>query len=151
MPLWVSDFVGDTMDLSAKEVGAYMLLLMALWRRNGKLPFDEKTLRTITRTGRDWPAIWMKIERFFCINDGELTNERLAQELQNVATKREVRSQLGALGGKAKALKYNGHGLAKGVAKGKHSYSYSKEDDKSSSVGLAEKAKMEVQRMKDKK
>jgi len=24
MPLWVADFVGDTLDLDAKEIGAYL-------------------------------------------------------------------------------------------------------------------------------
>ena len=33
MPLWISDFIGDTLELDAKEVGAYMLILMAMWQR----------------------------------------------------------------------------------------------------------------------
>ena len=34
MQLWVSDFIGDTLDLDAKEIGAYMLLLMSMWQRD---------------------------------------------------------------------------------------------------------------------
>lgn len=156
MPLWVSDFVGDTMDLSTREVGAYMLLLMALWRRNGSVPSDEKTLKTITRTGREWPAVWGKINRFFTVEDGAISNERLSFELQNVAAKREVLKHNGAQGGRAKSLKYNdaplANGVANGLAKSKHSYSYPKEGDKSPSVrvGLADRAKAKIKEGRDK-
>jgi uncharacterized protein YdaU (DUF1376 family) len=36
MQLYVSDFVGDTLMLSAEHVGAYLLLLIALWNADAE-------------------------------------------------------------------------------------------------------------------
>ena len=58
MPLWVGDFLAKTMDLDATELGAYMLLLMAQWQRDGRsLPADSKKLQRVARCGRNWPKI----------------------------------------------------------------------------------------------
>jgi uncharacterized protein YdaU (DUF1376 family) len=112
MPLWVSDFVGDTLDLDAKEVGAYMLILMTMWGRDGYLPNDTKKLQRVARCGRDWPRVWAAIEHYFTVEGDQITQLRLLKERKNVASKREVNAQSGALGGRAKALKYNKSTLA---------------------------------------
>ena len=112
MPLWVADFVGDTLDLDAKEIGAYMLILMTMWGRGGYLPNDMKKLQRVARCGRDWPRVWAAIEHYFTVEDGRITQLRLRKELQKVAAKREVNAQSGARGGTAKALKYKDQGLA---------------------------------------
>lgn len=112
MPLWVADFLAKTSTLEAKEVGAYMLLLMSMWSHDGTLPADQKKLQRVARCGRDWPKIWDAIGHYFDEADGVITNRRLSEELQKVATKREVNSQHGSLGGKAKARKTNNADLA---------------------------------------
>lgn len=105
MPLWVADFVGDTLDLDAKEIGAYMLILMTMWGRDGYLPSDEKKLQRVARCGRDWPRVWASLSHYFTVDGDRITQGRLLLELQKVAAKREVNAQHGSLGGKAKALK----------------------------------------------
>jgi uncharacterized protein YdaU (DUF1376 family) len=113
MPLWVSDFLGDTLDLDAAEVGAYMLLLMAQWNRDGEsLPNDAKKLQRVARCGRNWPKVWGNVERFFKTDEKGIYSKRLRLEAQNVAAKREVNKHNGSLGGKAKSLKTNNAGLA---------------------------------------
>jgi len=112
MPLWVSDFVGDTMDLDAKEIGAYMLILMAMWTRGGELPDDTKKLQRVARVGRDWPRVWASIKHYFVAENGVITNARLTKELHRVDTKRRVNAHSGMLGGRAKALKTNKPDLA---------------------------------------
>lgn len=113
MPLWVSDFLGDTLDLDAAEIGAYMLLLMAQWNRGGSsLPDDPKKLQRVARCGRNWPKIWGQIERYFERDADGIYNKRLRLEAQNVATKRAVNAHNGARGGAAKALKTKEQGLA---------------------------------------
>ena len=113
MPLWVSDFLGDTLDLDATEIGAYMLLLMAQWNRDGdSLPNDTKKLQRVARCGRNWPSVWGSIERFFKTDENGVYSKRLRLEAQNVAAKREVNARNGSLGGKAKALKSNDVGVA---------------------------------------
>jgi uncharacterized protein YdaU (DUF1376 family) len=115
MPLWVADFVGDTLDLDAKEIGAYMLILMTMWGRDGYLPHDEKKLQRVARCGRDWPRVWASIRHYFTVDGDKITQDRLAKELQKVASKREVNAQHGARGGKAKALKNNNAALANAI------------------------------------
>ena len=106
MPLWVSDFLGDTLDLDAAEVGAYMLLLMAQWNRDGNsLPDDHKKLQRIARCGRNWPRIWGQIAHYFDRDEDGIYSKRLRLEAQNVAAKRAVNAQNGARGGAAKSLK----------------------------------------------
>ena len=112
MPLWVSDFVGDTLDLDAKEIGAYMLILMTMWGRDGYLPNDSKKLQRVARCGRDWPRVWASIRHYFTVEGDKITQNRLLKELQKVASKRQVNAQNGAHGGRAKALKNKDLGLA---------------------------------------
>jgi uncharacterized protein YdaU (DUF1376 family) len=112
MPLWVADFVGDTLDLDAKEIGAYMLLLMTMWGRQGSLPNDQKKLQRIARCGKDWPKVWAGISRFFTVEGDTITQIRLRKELLKVETKRAVNARSGSLGGQAKALKNQDRGLA---------------------------------------
>lgn len=112
MPLWVADFVRDTLDLDAKEIGAYMLILMAMWGRDGYLPSDEKKLQRVARCGRDWPRVWSALAHHFTIDGDRITQARLLKELQKVATKRAVSAQQGARGGRAKALKSKERTLA---------------------------------------
>jgi uncharacterized protein YdaU (DUF1376 family) len=112
MPLWVADFVGDTLDLDAKEIGAYMLILMTMWGRDGYLPNDEKKLQRVARCGRDWPRVWTALAQYFTVDGDRITQARLLKEVQKVAAKRIVSAQHGAIGGRAKALKNKEAALA---------------------------------------
>lgn len=127
MPLWVADFLKDTMDLEAKEVGAYMLLLMAMWGRDGRLPNDKKKLQRVARCGRDWPKVWASIGHYFDAEGDSITQGRLTRELQKVAAKREVNAQSGARGGRAKALKEKELAIANATVSLQQSYSETEE------------------------
>lgn len=113
MPLWVSDFIGDTTDLDATETGAYLMLIMAQWQRAGcSLPADQNKLQRIARCGRSWPKTWAAIARYFEKDADGYFNTRARVVYQNVTLKRIVNSQSGAHGGRAKALKNNDTDLA---------------------------------------
>ncbi|KEP68798.1 hypothetical protein DL1_08645 [Thioclava dalianensis] len=112
MQLWVPDFIADVQELDAREVGAYILLLMSMWQRGGSLPNDHKKLQRVARISRGWPKIWEAICPYFEISNGKVSNERLRKELTKARNKSEINSENGALGGKAKALKYNEATLA---------------------------------------
>ena len=113
MQLYVSDFVGDTLHLSTELVGAYLLLLMAMWNAGGALPNEERKLATIARLSlKKWRAIAGDLMAFFTVEGDEVTHNRLRKELRKSQRKTEVRADAGARGGNARALKDKGSGLA---------------------------------------
>lgn len=125
MPLWVGDFLADTLDLSAKEVGAYMLILMTMWKHGGRISADSKKLKRVARAGRDWPAVWDAISKHFKTDgDGNIFNQRLLDEHTNVARKVEANKKNGARGGRAKALKSKDASVANATVSLCQSYSY---------------------------
>lgn len=106
MQLYVSDFIGDTLHLSTEQIGAYMLLLMAMWNAGGKLPADDAKLARVTRMSlKKWNAISGDMMSFFDVFDGSISHNRLTKELQKSESKSQSRASAGAAGGNAKALK----------------------------------------------
>lgn len=89
MPLWVSDYLAETSDLTAEEHGAYLLLLMAYWQRGGPLPDDPERLAVIARvpTGR-WQSVDY-VRRFFLVDKGEWVHLRAERELEKIR-KRDI-------------------------------------------------------------
>lgn len=82
-PLWVDAFQRDTQHLAADEVGAYMLLLMAMWTREGcDFPDDDRRLAAVCRVSpRLWKArIGPVIREFLTAENGALTQKRLREE-----------------------------------------------------------------------
>jgi uncharacterized protein YdaU (DUF1376 family) len=113
MQLYVSDFVGDTLHLSTEQIGAYMLMLMAMWNAGGTLPDDDVKLSRVVRMSlKKWRAISADLLTFFERASGEISHKRLTKELRKSLVKSEARAAAGALGGAAKALKTRGEGVA---------------------------------------
>jgi uncharacterized protein YdaU (DUF1376 family) len=114
MPLYTDALLGDTMHLDAEEFGVYCLILFTMWRNGGSLPDDDARLAKVARVN---PAKWRKIGpviRGFLTADGtgKLTQKRLAAELSQRLEQRAAAAERGAQGGRAKALKEKGGGLA---------------------------------------
>lgn len=106
MQLYVSDFIGDTLSLSTEQIGAYMLLLMAMWNAGGKLPADDAKLARIVRMSvKKWRAIAGDLMTYFEAGGDHISHNRLTKELRKSESKSESRASAGAVGGAAKALK----------------------------------------------
>lgn len=106
MQLYVADYLGDTRHLTTEQHGAYLLLLMTMWRADGVLPNDDKKLaRIVGCTSSRWARIKDEVLEFFVLEDGVLTNARLKLELKKASEKSNQRAEAGSRGGKAKALK----------------------------------------------
>lgn len=106
MQLYVSDFLGDTLHLSTEHIGAYMLLLMAMWNAGGSLPDDDVKLARVARLSvKKWRSIAVDLMPFFAREDGIVTHNRLTKELQKSESKSQSRAAAGAKGGSSKALK----------------------------------------------
>lgn len=66
MPLYVGDYLADTMGMTVEQHGAYLLLLMRYWR-SGPLPSEERELaRSACCTLYRWrKRVWPALQRFF--------------------------------------------------------------------------------------
>jgi uncharacterized protein YdaU (DUF1376 family) len=92
MPVYIGDYLADTMHLSTEQHGAYLLLLFHLWRR-GILHDDDVVLAQIT--GLD-PGAWSNsravLAGFFEIHDGLWRHRRVEQERSRTAAKQQSNS-----------------------------------------------------------
>lgn len=108
MQLYVADYLGDTRHLTTEQHGAYLLLLMTLWRSGGRLASDPRTLARVTGcTPSRWAKIKAEVLEFFEEDAGQILNRRLMFELEKASEKSIKRADAGARGGAAKALKNN--------------------------------------------
>ncbi|HYC66661.1 YdaU family protein [Brevundimonas sp.] len=106
MQLYVADYLGDTRHLTTEQHGAYLLLLMAMWRADGRLPNDPKKLaRIVCCTPSRWAKIGGDVLEFFDVDGDDLTNARLGLELEIAQEKSIKRARSGRLGARANALK----------------------------------------------
>lgn len=114
MQFYVADYLGDTRHLTTEQHGAYLLLLMTMWRAGGTLPNDPKKLaRLVGCTPSRWARIEADVMAFFAVEGDFIVNKRLTLELKKASEKSNQRAVVGSLGGKAKALKDKETGLAK--------------------------------------
>ena len=82
VPIFVTDYLGDTTELSTEEHGAYFLLILTCWKQEDcSLPDDDRKLARICRLStRKWKQIRETMEDYWTIENGRWTNERLQKE-----------------------------------------------------------------------
>jgi uncharacterized protein YdaU (DUF1376 family) len=95
MPLYVTDYLGDTMHLTTEQHGAYLLLLMSSWKTGGTLPSDDTSLGAITRLGSAFKKSKDVLLAFFTVDGKTMTHKRVLIELQRAKTLNEARSEAG--------------------------------------------------------
>ena len=106
MQLCVADYLGDTQHLTTEQHGAYLLILMAMWRAGGQLPAEPARLARIARmTPARWKKIAGEVLAFFETRDGKLTQKRLRREIEKASDISRKRATAGARGAAAKYLK----------------------------------------------
>jgi uncharacterized protein YdaU (DUF1376 family) len=105
MPLWIDSFTADAAQMSTTEAGAYILLLVAMWRAGGVLPNDDKRLAKYVKLTPDkWRRVRPTMLEFFRVEGDFLTHNRLLKSLKSVHT----RSQRASRAAQAKWLKMKG-------------------------------------------
>lgn len=96
MPLYIGDYLADTGHLTTTQHGAYLLLCMHYWRKQG-LPDDDKQLAAIAKLPlRIWLDMKETIQAFF--HDG-WSHKRIDEELHRRAVVSNKRAEAGARGG----------------------------------------------------
>lgn len=97
MQLYVADYLGDTRHLTTEQHGAYLLLLMAMWRSDGSLPDDGRKLaRIVGCTPSRWAKIAPEVMEFFDIRDGVVTSgifEAWDRERRRLAGRRPLSAE----------------------------------------------------------
>ena len=105
LPLWTDAYLGDTTHLTTIEHGAYLLLLMAMWRTSDcSLPHDDKLLARYARlTSGQWARVKQVLMPFFRIHGDRITQGRLTDEREAVRQRSHKQSDKA----KARWLKNN--------------------------------------------
>lgn len=125
MPLYIGDYLRDTMHLSTLEHGAYLLLIFAAWTRGGSIPDDDKFLsKTAGLSFQKWNLARGKISLFFTIRGGLWIHKRVTEESEKAQETSRKRSEAGKLGGRPPKA---------GLSVGKAGLTYSDSDSDSDS------------------
>jgi uncharacterized protein YdaU (DUF1376 family) len=104
MPVYIGDYLADTMHLSTEQHGAYLLLLFHLWRR-GILHDDDVALAKITGLNKSaWSNARLVLAEFFSIQDGLWRHGRVERERIRVAAKQQSRAKSAKL---ASSIRWN--------------------------------------------
>lgn len=87
-PLWTDAYLADTGHLTTIEHGAYLLLLVTMWRNGGALPNDDRQLAKFVRmTSGQWLRIKPTLMSFFKVSPDSISQGRLTDELAIVRQK----------------------------------------------------------------
>lgn len=97
----------------AREHGAFMLLIGALWNNDGRLPADDDVLAGhALLTPKEWAAVKPRLMPLFKIVRGKLTQRRVTEDLAKYRDTSGKRKEAGKAGGKASAGKTKGNRTA---------------------------------------
>lgn len=77
MPLYIGDYLGDTIGLSFEEHGAYLMAMMAYWRKGG--PLTEREANGAVGGNKQ------VLERFFNKHSGFWRHKRIDLELEKAS------------------------------------------------------------------
>lgn len=108
MPLYIGDYMADTMKLNAAQHGAYLLIIIDYWR-NGAPSDDDEELALIARTDlSEWKRkVGPKVRPYFEVRDGRLYHHRIERELERAGKNVAQRSAAGKASAEARKNKRN--------------------------------------------
>lgn len=115
MPMFWDAYLADTTHLSTEEHGAYLLLLSAMWRRNGWVPdHDKDNARILGLTPSKWRKIKVRLAGFLIFEDGQITQKNLLKIWKNTQEKIAKNRENGSKGGRPKSNENKDIGKASG-------------------------------------
>ena len=107
MPFFVDAYLADTTHLTLEEHGAYLLLLMSMWRRGGSIPDDDiMTARMLGASPRAWRRLKLRLmpllQKYGPEGAEMLTQGRLQREWNSSLENSRRQSEKGRRGAEAK-------------------------------------------------
>ena len=105
MPLYIGDYLNDTVHLSTQQNGAYMALIMRYFSSAQPLPDDDEVLARITKLSlKEWKKERKHLEEFFAIKNGVWWSKRIDAELERAFSITERNKKNGQKGGRPRKL-----------------------------------------------
>ena len=91
-PLATDAYLADTTHLSATEHGAYLLLLMTMWRAGGRLPNNPAKLARFARLSpTQFKRVWPVLEGFF-FEDGDQIGQGKLDDFLDAVRQKSVKA-----------------------------------------------------------
>jgi uncharacterized protein YdaU (DUF1376 family) len=115
MPVFIGDYLADTMHLSTEQHGAYLLLLFHLWRR-GSLRDEDAVLAKISGLGESaWKMHRPVLAEFFKIHDGLWQHGRVEKERTRVAATTQSKAKKAKLAASSRWSKNDASSIAQAM------------------------------------
>jgi len=108
MPLYVGDYMADTLHLTTEQHGAYLLLLMAYWRNRGPLPASPERLKSVCKLSEDqWQTDMPILQEFFDTVSlpGKWVHKRVDREIEAAIKRKTAAVERGKKGAAARTAK----------------------------------------------
>jgi len=100
MPLYVGDYLKDTLRFDAELNGAYMFLIMEYWQHGGLPDTDDQLCRIARVKPRRWPYVRAALAPYF---GPGWTHRRIDAEIQKADEAYARRANAGRKGGSQKS------------------------------------------------
>src|ERR1700722_7028485 len=115
MPVFIGDYLADTMHLSTEQHGAYLLMLFHLWRR-GSLRDEDAVLAKISGLGESaWKLHRPVLAEFFKIHDGQWRHGRVEKERTRVAATKQSNAKKAKLAAASRWSKSDASSIAQAM------------------------------------
>lgn len=91
MPLWIGDYLRDTLGLDRAEHGSYLLFIMAYWANGGPIKDDDRLVKNIVRCpDHEWSRTRGWLLDYFTIENGYWRHKRIDAELKAAKDRAEA-------------------------------------------------------------
>lgn len=109
LPIYVGDYMGDTMHLTTEQHGAYLLIIFAYWRNRGPIQDNDIRLSGISKLSIDaWSIHRDILKEFFDTKSkpGYWVHRRIEKELTKALKNKETNEKRAR---KAAKERWKGH------------------------------------------
>lgn len=99
LPIYVGDYLADTMHLTTEQHGAYFLLIMAYWRNRGALP-ESRIQGIVNINGNSWTIAEALLKEYFDTTTypGKWYHKRIEEELKKAFIRKQAAENRGKKG-----------------------------------------------------
>ncbi len=99
LPIYVGDYLADTMHLTTEQHGAYFLLIMAYWKNRGALP-ENRIQGIVNINGNSWSIAEALLKEYFDTTTypGKWYHKRIEKELEKALIRKQAAENRGKKG-----------------------------------------------------